>query len=92
MFGARGAAAAFGSIAFVSALCIESGKAKGYGLNKSVEPVKKTRDIGKKDMIHNDATPKITVDPETYKVTFDGVNATCAPATRLPLAQRYFLF
>ena len=43
-------------------------------------------------MIHNGATPKLTVDPETYAVTADGVQLTCEPATELPMAQRYFLF
>ncbi len=50
------------------------------------------RALGKKDMRLNDATPKITVDPETYAVTADGERLTVEPATELPLAQRYFLF
>ena len=48
--------------------------------------------IGKRAMIHNDATPVIEVDPETYEVRADGVLLTCEPATVLPMAQRYFLF
>jgi urease subunit alpha len=48
--------------------------------------------IGKRSMIHNDATPNIDVDPETYEVRADGVLLTCEPATVLPMAQRYFLF
>ena len=43
-------------------------------------------------MIHNGATPKITVDPETYAVTADGELLVCEPAETLPMAQRYFLF
>ena len=43
-------------------------------------------------MIHNDATPKIEVDPETYEVRADGELLTCAAAEVLPLAQRYFMF
>jgi urease subunit alpha len=54
--------------------------------------VKGTRTIGKKDMLLNDACPLITVDPETYHVTADGVRLTCAPADVIPMAQRYFLF
>ena len=42
-------------------------------------------------MLHNDACPKITVDPETFEVIVDGELATCEPATRVPLAQRYML-
>ena len=48
--------------------------------------------ISKKSMIHNDATPRIEVDPETYEVRADGELLTCEPAAVLPLAQRYFMF
>ena len=51
-----------------------------------------SRGIGKLDMVHNSATPKIEVDPETYEVRADGELLTCEPAQVLPLAQRYFLF
>jgi len=54
--------------------------------------VKSCRAIGKRHMIHNSATPKIEVDPETYEVRADGELLTCEPAQVLPLAQRYFLF
>jgi urease subunit alpha len=43
-------------------------------------------------MVHNDATPKIDVDAETYEVRVDGELIGCEPAQVLPLAQRYFLF
>ena len=43
-------------------------------------------------MIHNNATPNIEVDPETYEVRADGTLLTCEPATTLPMTQRYFLF
>ena len=46
----------------------------------------------RQSMVHNDATPKIEVDPETYEVRADGELLTCEPATVLPMAQRYFLF
>jgi len=54
--------------------------------------VKGCRTIGKRDMIHNSATPTIEVDPETYEVRADGELLTCEPAQVLPLTQRYFLF
>lgn len=92
MFGAFGRATGPCSIAFVSQASLANGAAASYGLGKRLEAVKRCRGIGKKDMKLNDATPKITVDPETYKVTADGEHLTCAPATKLPLAQRYFLF
>lgn len=57
-----------------------------------IEPVQNCRNIGKKDMKRNDATPEIKVDPETYEVTADGQHLTCGPAEKLPLDQRYSLF
>ena len=92
MFGGFGRAASPISIAFVSAAAKDTGTADGYGLAKRIEPVTNCRNIGKRDMVHNDATPEITVDPETYHVTADGEHLTCDPADPLPLAQRYFLF
>ena len=68
------------------------GVADTYGLSKRIEAVSGCRKLGKKDMKWNDATPRITVDPETYEVRADGELLTCAPAEVLPLAQRYFLF
>jgi urease subunit alpha len=92
MFGGYYPASAGISIAWVSQDCADAGVAAGYGLRKMIEPVKNCRKIGKRDMKLNDAVPKITVDPETYRVTADGEALTCDPATHLPLAQRYFLF
>ena len=62
------------------------------GFKKKAVAVVQCRKIGKKDMIHNSATPEIQVDPETYEVRADGELLTCEPAQVLPLAQRYFLF
>jgi urease subunit alpha len=92
MFGAFGRAAGPISIAFVSRLCQDRGVAAAYGLTKRLQAVRDCRQIGKKDMKWNDATPRITVDPETYEVTADGEALVCAPAKVLPLAQRYSLF
>ena len=63
-----------------------------YGLTKQVVAVKGCRTVAKKDMALNDYLPNIEVDPETYRVTVDGVHITCEPATKLPLAQLYNLF
>ena len=92
MFGALGKAVAGTSLAFVSQISVDNGVAASYGLGKALCPVKGCRTVGKKDMVLNNFCPKIKVDPETYEVTADGVLLTCAPATTLPLAQRYFLF
>ncbi len=93
MFGAFGGAQAAGSVTFVSRAAFESDLAATLGLAKSVLPVSNVRGgISKASMIHNDATPTIEVDPETYEVRADGELLTCEPAEVLPMAQRYFLF
>jgi urease subunit alpha len=92
MFGAFGRALTASSVTFVSQAGLESDPARRLGLSRPLIPVRGIRGIGKKDMSHNDLTPKIEVDPETYEVRADGQLLTCEPAVVLPLAQRYFLF
>ena len=92
MFGSFGAAIAPTAITFVSQAALAVGLPDTLGLKKIVRSVSNCRSIGKKDMIHNSATPNIEVDPETYEVRVDGSSITCEPASVLPLAQRYFLF
>ena len=93
MFGVLGGTLAASCITFVSGAALETGIGARLGLRRTLSAVSNTRaGIGKRSMIHNDATPDITVDPETYEVRADGVLLTCAPATILPMAQRYFLF
>jgi len=92
MFGSFGTAAFTTAITFVSQAAMTAGLSAKLGLKKIVRPVSKCRRIGKKDMVHNSATPNIEVDPETYEVRVDGKLITCEPASVLPLAQRYFLF
>ena len=92
MFGAHGKSVARGSLTFMSRVAIDAGLPDRLRLDKTVVAVAGCRSIGKKDMVHNALTPKITVDPETYAVVADGELLTCEPATELPMAQRYFLF
>ncbi|MFD0674124.1 urease subunit alpha [Cohnella sp. GCM10027633] len=92
MFASYGKALTQSAITFVSQSAFDGGIVEKLGLQKRVEPVKGCRDIGKKDMIHNNATPDIQVDPDTYKVTVDGELAICEPVSVVPMAQRYFLF
>ena len=81
------------SLTFVSEASLQSKTGpRQLGLARKLEPVKRTRRIGKRDMVLTDALPKIEVDPETYTVKADGEHLTCEPAQVLPLAQRYFLF
>ena len=91
MFGAYGGALKT-SVTFVSQAALKNPAIQKLGLQKPLVAVKGTRDIKKKDMIHNNWMPNIEVDPETYEVLADGMDLVCEPATELPMAQRYFLF
>ena len=92
MFGAYGKALHKTCVTFVSKAAIDNGVVQEYELEKMIFPVKNCRNISKKDLIHNDATPNIEVNPENYEVKVDGEHITCEPVSVLPLAQRYFLF
>lgn len=92
MFGAMGRAVEQSAVTFVSAAAQADGIRETLGLAKQTVAVKNTRNIGKKDLILNDALPKIEVNPETYEVRADGELLTCEPASELPMAQRYFMF
>jgi urease subunit alpha len=91
MFGSFGKALKT-SVTFVSQAALKNPAVAALGLSKPLIAVSGTRKLQKSDMVHNGATPEITVDPETYVVKADGVHLVCEPATELPLAQRYFLF
>ncbi len=91
MFGSFGKALKT-SVTFVSQAALKNPAVDALKLQKPLIAVSGTRTLKKSDMVHNGATPEITVDPETYVVKADGVHLVCEPATELPLAQRYFLF
>jgi urease subunit alpha len=93
MFGAIGRARTATSVVFTSKAALRGGLANKLRITKQLWAVENTRKgISKASMIHNGATPRIDVDPETYEVRADGELLTCAPAEVLPMAQRYFLF
>ncbi|MEO1119260.1 MAG: urease subunit alpha [Pseudomonadota bacterium] len=92
MFGAFGGALANSAVTFLSQAAHEGGLREFLGLEKTTLPVEDTRNIGKADMVLNDALPEIEVDAETYEVRADGELLTCEPADVLPMAQRYFLY
>lgn len=92
MFGALGLAKYSTSVTFTSKLAIKKGLAKKLGLRKKLLPVKNCRKIGKKDMVFNNLTPSIKIDPETYIVKVDGKVVTSEPASKLSLARLYNLF
>ena len=92
MFGAFGRSLQASTVTFVSQAALDAGIGAALDLRKPLVGVAGTRSIGKKDMVLNDRTPTIEVDPETYEVRADGERMTCEPAAELALAQRYFLF
>lgn len=93
MFAAFGKSLTHSAVTFVSQAAIDNSLADTLGTDKKMIAVVNTRGgIGKSNMILNQATPEIEVDPETYDVRADGELLTCEPATELPMAQRYFLF
>ncbi|HEY3700370.1 MAG TPA: urease subunit alpha [Spongiibacteraceae bacterium] len=91
MFGAFGGGLKT-SVTFVSQAALKNPQVAALQLKKPLIAVSGTRTLRKADMIHNDYQPLIDVDPETYLVRADGELLTCAPATSLPMTQRYFLF
>jgi urease subunit alpha len=93
MFGAFGRSQEQSSVMFVSGAAHASDIGATLGLRKATAPVENVRGgISKASMIHNDATPEVDVNPETYEVRANGELLTCEPATELPMAQRYFMF
>jgi urease subunit alpha len=91
MFGALGKAVKRTSLTFTSKAAVNLNVDEKLGLEKTLFPVHNCRNIGKNDMVWNNKTPEITIDPETYEVKLDGKIATVDPATELSLAQRYFM-
>lgn len=92
MFGAYGRSVENSAVVFVSEAAQANDIGNKLGLSKQTVAVQNTRNIGKKDLILNDALPVVEVNPETYEVRADGELLTCEPAAELPMAQRYFLF
>jgi urease subunit alpha len=87
-----GGAGADHSLAFVAPAAMQDGLDQRLGLRRTLTPVRPTRDVTKADMVNNDALPVIEVDPESFEIRIDGERVEPAPATELPLAQRYSLF
>ena len=92
MFGALGNAKHSTSLTFTSKLALEKGIESRLGVRKRLVPVKNCRSVGKKDMIHNNLTPDIKINPETYEVRVDGNLATVKPSEKLSLSRLYSLY
>ena len=91
MFGGFGLAQSRTSALFVSKLALENGIKEKYSLQRQVLPVRNVRNLGKQQMVRNSTLGDIKIDPETYKVTFNGKIVTSEPAKELPLTQVYHL-
>ncbi|MDE6392932.1 MAG: urease subunit alpha [Muribaculaceae bacterium] len=90
MFGAFGSTLANTRMTFVSQASAQDGIKEKLGLESIIYPVRRCRQITKKDMVRNTATPAIEVNPETFEVSIDGYKATVPPADKLSLAQLYW--
>jgi urease subunit alpha len=91
LWATRGRAAGRTSMTFMSTAAVEAGVAERLGLDRWVEPVRNCRAIGKAQMVRNDKTPEIDVDPETYQVSIDGRPATVPPASEVSMSQLYYI-
>ncbi|QRP46799.1 urease subunit alpha [Amycolatopsis sp. FDAARGOS 1241] len=92
MFGAAPRVAAASSLHFVAPEALSSGLADTFGIHRPLVAVANTRARTKADMVLNDATPDVRVEPDSFAVRVDGELVEPMPVTRLPMAQRYFLF
>lgn len=90
MFGAYGSTLANTRMTFVSQAAYQDGIKEKLDLQSVIYPVRRCRQITKKDMVRNTATPTIEVNPETFEVTVDGYKASVPPADNLSLAQLYW--
>lgn len=90
-WGAFGAARQAVSVNFMTQAAIDAGTPEKIGMSKRCVPTRETRGLSKQNMLWNDTAPKITVDPETYRVEVDGQLCRSEPFEQLPLGQRYIL-
>ncbi|MBB5153781.1 urease subunit alpha [Saccharopolyspora phatthalungensis] len=91
-FGAQPRAAAASSVFFVAPVALDAQLPEQFQLSSGLVAVENTRATGKADMVHNDATPDIRVDPDNFAVDIDGERVEPHPVSEVPMAQRYFLF
>ena len=89
-YGSLGANPSRLSYSFVTQAALDAGLEGRLRSHQTLKPVKRTRTISKRDMIHNNAMPNIEIDPETYNVYVDGERITVTPARTLPLTQLFY--
>ena len=91
MWGSTGISPQTLGVTFVSRLAVEADVRRRLGVAKAFVPIRSVRALGKRDLLRNDALPRIEVDPDTFEVRADGRLLTCAPAAKVPLSRRYML-
>ncbi|WP_103355347.1 urease subunit alpha [Amycolatopsis sp. CA-128772] len=90
MFGANIGAAL--SLHFVAPSALDSDLRERFGITRPLVAVSNMRARTKADMVLNDVTPDVRVEPDSFAVHVDGELIEPQPVTELPMAQRYFLF
>ena len=92
MFGSFGQTKHSTCLTFTSQLAIDKGIESETKSQRKLVPVRNCRSISKKDMLYNDGTPNIEVNPETYEVKVDGNIVTVEPAEKVSMSRLYNLF
>lgn len=90
-WGGSGVAAAHLSANFVSAAAAEGDFRRRVRSRRRALAVVGTRRVRKRDMLYNQANPRVEIDPATADVRIDGQPLPPLPDADLPLNRRYFL-
>ena len=87
MYGAFGRTLPETCLSFVSDAAFQSGIKERLHLHRMVQPVRRTRQLTKYNMVRNGGMPKIDVNPETFDVLVNDIRAYVKPADKFPLSQ-----
>jgi urease subunit alpha len=91
MWGSTGVSPQHLGVTFVSKLAMEADIRRKLSVGKRMVPIRSVRRLTKRDMIRNDALPKIEVDAASFEVRADGRLLMCEPAELVPLNRKYML-
>lgn len=90
MWGALGTARNSIAVTFTSKIALKKSRVSG---NRPFVAVEDCRNITKQDMMYNDATPDIQINPETYEVRVDGsIVSDGEPASVVSMSRLYSLY
>jgi urease subunit alpha len=90
-WGAFGRAPQSLAVNFVNRMAFDTDLRSQLGISRQFALSHNTRQLTKRDMLHNDYCPNITVNPHTFDVMIDGRIISCEPAREVPLSRRYML-